>query len=1516
MVSDIEIRLRADIARLQQDMDRARQAVGGGLDKINTAVGKTAGMFAGLAVSVGAVSFVAFVKQSIDAADALNDLSARTKIAATDLAGLEFAAKMSGSTLEGAANAVSKLAVNMGKDAEKFRALGVTAKDPLEAFKQLAEVFKDIQDPQQRAAFGAAALGKSWAEVAPLLDEGAVGIGAMVDRGKQLSGVTDQMVKDAAAFNDKLDEMGFVVRGVGTRLAADLLPMLNLLVDDLTATGDATAKATAEFSPLAEIFRGVVVLGGYITYRFKELGTEIGVATAQVVGLTSAMYSFLTLDFDAGVSKLRGTSAAAALSATEARKASDDFDAWRKKWAELGATARTASTEVGDSAEAAAARAAAAAKKAAEFLKAEELAAARKKAADESARATKKEEDAYRGLISSIKEKINANEMELATGEPLTEMQKMRLKLDQDIEDGTLALTAAHLDEVQALLDILDASQRYAAGVKKVAKAVEDLGTERESALKIATNEAETQERLVAEFGKTKLAIEKVTLARMEERLAQRAALELDEKEVEQLNRLIEAKTRAVAAGSQLEVLEQQKKATEEATEAHREMWESIDRTAHDTFVSIMNGGKNAAQRLKDTLKNTFFDWLYQQTLKKWIINIGTATDSGGLVSGIASMFGAGGATGGSGGFMANASTWISAGKSIYQGFSTGIAGSLGGLVSSFGTAIGSSAVSAFGMGMSSPAAAAVAAELAGGAAGATVGAAGAASAGAGASAAAAVPIVGWIAAAMIAANAVYKQGWDAQNGTMSATGEVLGAPGLVGNKILQGIGMNNTMANMFSGASAISTLFGRRNPRVTSQGLEGALTMDGFSGQTFANIEEKGGLFRSTKRYTQTGALGTEQEKAFEDTMQAIATSVKVFSEVLGVEADVLAGYSKQIKLELTNDATQNQAIISKMLGEVGDELSMRLIPGLNALTKEGETSSTALQRLVGDYQALDAIFGTIGTTFGAVGVGSLEARERLIELGGGVQALAAGVDSFAQTFLTEAQRMAPVQAAVVKGMADMNLAWVDTREEFAAVVLGLDKTTEAGARDFVSLMALQEAFAAVYPEIENTTGALMSSADVLRQRAAILKEFEQVYMTQGEIEREQIDATNLAIYDLLQTRKAEKQAAEDAAVAAKNLAEGMRGAVAESLSHVEDMVQQRMATEKAAFDDVIAGISSSMERVNGRISKLRELASALATAVPVQQTQQQAAAVRQLAAAQVAAALAIARASGVLPSAQSLAPSLKALGAGDTGEFATFQEFQRSQLRAANDINALSQMAVGQLSVEEKTLRVLQDQKYQAEVAYKDQIGVLNLILDNARKQTEDALKGARVLAAIPTALQNIPGALNELTRTIVALQVMTPPPAAGGPAAPPTGTSPPPTGTVVLDQARMLNEIYRELLRRDADAGGLAYYLEELNLRGQSFDQVRQSILSSPEYKALQLTQTTGFASGTQTSTMMQDNNAALLEELQALNERMAKVQTEMEKTAKNTEQSALAGSQMADQFNNVSAGGNVLLMESAK
>ena len=70
-------------------------------------------------------------------------------------------------------------------------------------------------------------------------------------------------------------------------------------------------------------------------------------------------------------------------------------------------------------------------------------------------------------------------------------------------------------------------------------------------------------------------------------------------------------------------------------------------------------------------------------------------------------------------------------------------------------------------------------------------------------------------------------------------------------DKGFRGLGFNDKVASILSGSSIHAKLFGRSAPKVTGQGITGDYGFGGFSGQSYADIKAKGGLFRSDKKWT-----------------------------------------------------------------------------------------------------------------------------------------------------------------------------------------------------------------------------------------------------------------------------------------------------------------------------------------------------------------------------------------------------------------------------------------------------------------------------------------------------------------------------------------------------------------------------------------------------------------------------------------------------------------------------------------
>lgn len=896
-------------------------------------------------------------------------------------------------------------------------------------------------------------------------------------------------------------------------------------------------------------------------------------------------------------------------------------------------------------------------------------------------------------------------------------------------EAGRQGKATASLAKAQQ--EAADFERNYAAALSMTADIMSDR-------VKSAEEEAARNEELVRTFGMTKLAIEQVEVARLEEQLAQRASLGLTLDEIANLEALIEAKERNAAALGRLDQLEAEKKANEQQLAGQQQLWGDIERTAHDTFISIFDSGKSAFDRLKDALKNGLYELLYQMTVKKWIINLQTSTTGGSLMQALTS--GSGGSS-----IFGTASNLFSVGKSIYSGFSSGLATTLGQGLSYAGNAINSNAIFSFGQGMQGFSAGGIGSGISGGAAS------------AGSSAASAIPIAGWIAAGMAMADGLYKKGWDPNNGTVSKGmifTEPLTGTSTILNEVFKGLGMNNKLANLFSGASITSALFGRKNPEIESQGIQGTFGGAGFSGEAYANILEKGGLFRSDKRYVKTAALSSEQGAGFDATYKALVDAAKGFASTLGIEASVIDGYNKQIKLQLGTDEAKNQEAIAKLFGEIGDELSLRLVPDLAKFAQVGEATSATLQRLVTDYATVDEALTAIGMQFGAIGVASIPARERLVGAAGGLEAFAANIAGFQQNFLSEAERNAPVLNAVTEQLAALGLAGVDTREEFKQVVQGLDLTTEAGAKQYGELMRLQAAFAQVYPSTEEVTAALAQQAEAAKQAAEA-----------------QLQAAEAA-------RLAAEEARQAAAQAAKDRGSDLLAGLDSAFSALQSVVNR----EKALLQETAAAHRNLSSALHGALDGMKVSGFEREDRLGAQ--------------AEVRAALAIAKASGVLPDVDSIKGALSVLGKDSSAMFATQEEYLRDFYATQNDIADLAGVADQRLSVEEQAIQRLDG------------------ILSSAQQQI-DALKG------IDTSIFSLAEALSGFDRAIGAVKA-DPVASAGG----------------------ELSKIYKELLGRQIDSTGLSFYTERM-AEGVSPAEIRAAIKQSEEYKKLK--GIPGFANG---------------------------------------------------------------------
>ena len=272
MTQGVTVDFNANIARFTSALDKASND----LSKFQKNAERTSGAIekAFKVLGAGLVIHQLFEasKAVVNLADHMNDLATTTGLTVEQIAGLNLAAKQSGTDLDSVAAAVAKLTENMGKEGAKFAEIGISAKDPVEALKQLADVMAGIEDPQQRAAVASVALGKSWKTVAPLLAEGSKSIGEMVDKGAKLSGNIGEMARKSDELNDKVDEMQTAMQGLIVDALLPLIPVLKTVAEYISDTSGEAESGGKHFEGITTAFKYMAIAAANAAFVTESLG--------------------------------------------------------------------------------------------------------------------------------------------------------------------------------------------------------------------------------------------------------------------------------------------------------------------------------------------------------------------------------------------------------------------------------------------------------------------------------------------------------------------------------------------------------------------------------------------------------------------------------------------------------------------------------------------------------------------------------------------------------------------------------------------------------------------------------------------------------------------------------------------------------------------------------------------------------------------------------------------------------------------------------------------------------------------------------------------------------------------------------------------------------------------------------------------------------------------------------------------------------------------------------------------
>ncbi len=283
-------------------------SVGAAAGNLGDKVGLPLGLMSGVLAGFSGVAIKNAVVGFTDMSEELQKMSSRTGIGMGELQKLKYVAEQSGVSFEELGGSMGKLNLNLAKAAtgqapavaSLMGKLGISLRDAngqitkgVDVLPQLADAFAANKDSPIVAAMGMALFGKQWQSLMPMMIDGADGVDKSLSRFDQLKNlIPDETINAAEELGDKFDDLAFVTKGFQNTVAAQLVPVLSPLIEDLVQWAAANRKIIA--TEIKTVIQGMVESLRKIDWRSVIDGTlsfvrGIGSMVTMVGGAKNAL---------------------------------------------------------------------------------------------------------------------------------------------------------------------------------------------------------------------------------------------------------------------------------------------------------------------------------------------------------------------------------------------------------------------------------------------------------------------------------------------------------------------------------------------------------------------------------------------------------------------------------------------------------------------------------------------------------------------------------------------------------------------------------------------------------------------------------------------------------------------------------------------------------------------------------------------------------------------------------------------------------------------------------------------------------------------------------------------------------------------------------------------------------------------------------------------------------------------------------------------------------------------------
>ena len=559
------------------------------------------------------------------------------------------------------------------------------------------------------------------------------------------------------------------------------------------------------------------------------------------------------------------------------------------------------------------------------------------------------------------------------------------------------------------------------------------------------------------------------------------------------------------------------------------------------------------------------------------------------------------------------------------------------------------------------------------------------------------------------------------------------------------------------------------------------------FTGQSLADILATGTVDAMSYASVQTkkkfiGITTSNKVKdQFSDLDDALTSQ---FALVFGSAGDALEQAAGVFGLDFQNYI--NQLIIDPQKLSLkdlkGDEITKEiesffsatldnwagvLVDGTGVLEKfqnVGEGAFETVVRLATELNSFNHYADLLGLNFKLSGFAAVEANQNIIDFAGGIDSLNASLSGYYRNFFTEQERADKQMAMLAEQFKLLGYDSVPaTREAFKGIVESLDLATEAGQKQFAALMNLQGVFADLVPATEAATNSLKAM-----QNAA---------STAFDLLERSVSAERDRIEGIVSGAGTAKDALDKAIGAQKSaLSDAHNKRIDEIHAQAEAESAQAKAqfeAEKALAKARVDAIKDEHDAVQDRIKGLQSLFGDLNDAVfdMAIKTDTVLRSRRRAAEFEIETALRNAQAGRGLPGAGQLDSALSILKENPSALYSSAQEMAHTTASLQNKIAALADITGDQLTTEEKTLSLLEQQlaaaqlteesftefvdttsaKYdkmieQADLQYQSDVAALDAISKNAQDQYD-------LLTGIDTSTLSVEDAIVRYNEAILA-------------------------------------------------------------------------------------------------------------------------------------------------------------------